>query len=51
MPCSKIEQGACSVIRAKRMRNATESDRRRCGAFLDYPADSPHNIYYEKPLE
>jgi putative acetyltransferase len=22
----------------------------RCGAFLDYPADSPHNIYYEKPL-
>jgi putative acetyltransferase len=23
---------------------------RRCGAFLDYPADSPHNIYYEKLL-
>jgi putative acetyltransferase len=22
----------------------------RCGAFLDYPADSPHNIYYEKRL-
>jgi len=22
----------------------------RCGAFLDYPADSPHNIYYEKLL-
>ncbi|MGE0044282.1 MAG: GNAT family N-acetyltransferase [Hyphomonadaceae bacterium] len=22
----------------------------RCGAFLDYPADSPHNIYYEKML-
>mgnify|MGYP000893516354 CR=1 FL=1 len=22
----------------------------RCGAFLDYPADSPHNIYYEKHL-
>lgn len=22
----------------------------RCGAFLDYPADSPHNIYYEKSL-
>lgn len=22
----------------------------RCGAFLDYPPDSPHNIYYEKPL-
>jgi putative acetyltransferase len=21
---------------------------KRCGAFLDYPADSPHNIYYEK---
>ncbi|WP_395647842.1 GNAT family N-acetyltransferase [Terricaulis sp.] len=20
----------------------------RCGAFLDYPPDSPHNIYYEK---
>ena len=23
---------------------------RRCGAFLDYPPDSPHNIYYEKLL-
>jgi putative acetyltransferase len=23
---------------------------KRCGAFLDYPADSPHNIYYEKVL-
>ncbi len=23
---------------------------KRCGAFLDYPADSPHNIYYEKLL-
>lgn len=23
---------------------------KRCGAFLDYPADSPHNIYYEKHL-
>ncbi|MDX2273897.1 MAG: GNAT family N-acetyltransferase [Hyphomonadaceae bacterium] len=23
----------------------------RCGAFLDYPADSPHNIYYEKLLQ
>jgi len=22
----------------------------RCGAFLDYPPDSPHNIYYEKLL-
>jgi putative acetyltransferase len=22
----------------------------RCRAFLDYPADSPHNIYYEKLL-
>lgn len=22
----------------------------RCGAFLDYPADSPHNLYYEKLL-
>lgn len=22
----------------------------RCGAFLDYPADSPHNIYYRKVL-
>jgi len=22
----------------------------KCGAFLDYPADSPHNIYYEKHL-
>jgi putative acetyltransferase len=22
----------------------------RCGAFLDYPANSPHNIYYEKLL-
>ena len=22
----------------------------RCGAFLDYPPDSPHNIYYEKRL-
>ncbi|MES1201711.1 MAG: GNAT family N-acetyltransferase [Pseudomonadota bacterium] len=22
----------------------------RCGAFLDYPADSPHNVYYEKLL-
>lgn len=22
----------------------------RCGAFLDYPADSPHNLYYEKHL-
>ena len=22
----------------------------RCGAFLDYPANSPHNIYYEKRL-
>jgi putative acetyltransferase len=22
----------------------------RCGAFLDYPPDSPHNIYYEKHL-
>jgi putative acetyltransferase len=22
----------------------------RCCAFLDYPADSPHNIYYEKHL-
>ncbi|MBI1188686.1 MAG: GNAT family N-acetyltransferase [Alphaproteobacteria bacterium] len=22
----------------------------RCGAFLDYPPDSPHNIYYEKML-
>lgn len=22
----------------------------RCAAFLDYPADSPHNIYYEKRL-
>lgn len=22
----------------------------RCGAFLDYPVDSPHNIYYEKHL-
>ncbi len=22
----------------------------RCGAFLDYPVDSPHNIYYEKLL-
>jgi len=23
---------------------------KRCGAFLDYPPDSPHNIYYEKLL-
>lgn len=23
---------------------------KRCGAFLDYPADSPHNIYYDKSL-
>lgn len=23
---------------------------RRCGAFLNYPPDSPHNIYYEKLL-
>lgn len=23
---------------------------KRCGAFLDYPLDSPHNIYYEKLL-
>jgi len=23
----------------------------RCGAFLDYPPDSPHNIYYEKLLQ
>lgn len=23
---------------------------RRCGAFLDYPPDSPHNIYYEKTV-
>jgi putative acetyltransferase len=23
----------------------------RCGAFLDYPPDSPHNIYYEKALQ
>jgi putative acetyltransferase len=23
---------------------------KRCGAFLDYPADSPHNIYYDKLL-
>jgi putative acetyltransferase len=22
----------------------------RCGAFLDYPADSPYNIYYQKIL-
>lgn len=22
----------------------------RCGSFLDYPPDSPHNIYYEKHL-
>ena len=22
----------------------------RCGSFLDYPPDSPHNIYYEKLL-
>jgi putative acetyltransferase len=22
----------------------------RCGVFLDYPPDSPHNIYYEKHL-
>ena len=23
---------------------------KRCGAFLNYPPDSPHNIYYEKLL-
>ncbi|MEZ5962124.1 MAG: GNAT family N-acetyltransferase [Hyphomonadaceae bacterium] len=23
---------------------------KRCGSFLDYPPDSPHNIYYEKLL-
>lgn len=23
---------------------------KRCGAFLDYPPDSPHNIYYDKLL-
>ncbi|MGE0829115.1 MAG: GNAT family N-acetyltransferase [Hyphomonadaceae bacterium] len=44
-----LETGAVSAF-APAWRVYERAGFNRCGAFLDYPADSPHNIYYEKQL-
>jgi putative acetyltransferase len=45
-----LETGAVDAFRSA-WRVYERAGFSRCGAFLDYPAGSPHNIYYEKRLK
>lgn len=44
-----LETGAAPAF-ASAWRVYERAGFKRCGAFLDYPPDSPHNIYYDKLL-